>query len=385
MNIFQRNFATHMLATAFIAGSILFAAHGQSSKRVDLGKITKSMLGSTVQIEADVDNIREPREGTRAPWRIDVSDATGSQLLIIWQNDYEKLPAAIRRGDRISATVKVGEYRDQLQLQLVNVGSLRVLGKAAARPAEAPTLAPRELPTSQKETTIADITDAMVNQRVVITAKIANVREPWNERAPYTVTLEQDGWSLPLVLWSDTFNTFGQMLKVGNVVRVNATVSQHRDQLQLRLDRGRSVALVSEGAEEPPAPAPARRAPAPEPETTYAEPAPSPAPQAEVAAAPAFGTPQFFNIGDIGRPTVNQQVIVSGKINSVGDDGKRLEVADSSGKIVVFLPSGVASALATKATVKPDAVIAVTGTVQEERGTLQIVPRSADDVHIIAP
>ena len=151
------------------------------------------------------------------------------------------------------STSRGGKHHSQWLLSLF-VGLLCTnMAKPAAAQANGTSLTP-----------VHSITKSMIDQEVAVQAVISSVREPSAARAPYIVSLTEGGATLPLVYWPDMQPQLAAKVKVGNPVRVTATVSVYHDQLQLRLRNADALAVVggtAAAADAPTAVGPADRAP----------------------------------------------------------------------------------------------------------------------------
>jgi DNA/RNA endonuclease YhcR with UshA esterase domain len=205
-------------------------------------------------------------------------------------------------------------------------------------------------------TPIGSITKSMIDHEVTVQAVISNVREPGTARAPYLVSLTETGATLPLVYWSEMQPQLVTKVKVGNLVRVTATVSVYRDQLQLQLHSAASLTVVSgaTGAATPAAPTDAQ------------------------AAVGLTTPPTATVIGAIKTDWVDRIVIVSGTIAASEniDKTERLSVQDATGEIQVALGEKALSGLSA-AEFQTGRVITITGPVKLENGTRTIVPDTA--------
>lgn len=229
--------------------------------------------------------------------------------------------------------------------------------------AQAPVLAGDAPPTP-----IANISKALTNHQVTVQAVISNVSEPRNERAPYTVTLTESNAAIPLVYWSDLQPQLGPKVKVGNLIRANATVSVYRDNLQLRIRNADAVQVVSAAST-----------------TTNAAPGnpQAAAPPAAVPTASPATPPTKAVIGKIKADWLDRVVIISGTISGSDstDKGRRLKVQDATGEIVVVLEEKVLSGLAV-ADLQPGRALAVTGPVKLYEGNPAVVPEAANAVKL---
>src|SRR6266404_3618027 len=101
-------------------GRLDAAVKTMPSNKADLASITPDMVGSNVEVETTIKSISPPREGSRAPVRIELADATGTMTLVVWPDMYETLKAQspLSTGDVVYINAKVTTYRENLQLQI---------------------------------------------------------------------------------------------------------------------------------------------------------------------------------------------------------------------------------------------------------------------------
>lgn len=252
------------LSHIFVTAAVLFwasspvhaavkATPATSVTKTALGSITEELADSSVEIEATVKSITMPREGSKAPVRINLTDASGAMTMVVWADTFDiiKAQTSIAAGTIVHATANVSKYKDTLQLQLRRPTDIRVVSQAqpsAPAPESAPAheSAPTE-PSAGNEglTNVGDITNAMMGRDVTVKATISDVREPRSEKAPYIVNLTQNDTRIALVFWSDMEAQIKPGLKVGNVVRVKAQVGEHRGNLQIKLRNAADFTVVS--------------------------------------------------------------------------------------------------------------------------------------------
>jgi DNA/RNA endonuclease YhcR with UshA esterase domain len=233
--------------------------------KTDLAAINTDLVNSPVEVEATIKSITPPHEGSRAPYRFELTDGTGTITLVIWTNLYEtiKTQSPLSTGDVIHVNGTVTMYRDSLQLQIHDTGDLRVVTKAvtdvpaselkpSAPAAPAPAAEPKAAapqsstpPAAPSTTPLATITPDMVGKDVTVVATITEVHEPRSERAPYTVTLTQDDGHITLVYWSDMQPQLKDKIKAGIRVRINGQVSKYREMLQLKIHNAADVTVVT--------------------------------------------------------------------------------------------------------------------------------------------
>jgi DNA/RNA endonuclease YhcR with UshA esterase domain len=368
---------------AFLAGDLrchlfsgnLFAVKFKPAEaKTDIGSIEGLPIDSTVEVQATIKSISKPGEGSKAPVKLTIADETGSIALVIRQDSFEVIESqyGLATGDSIRVLAQVTEFRNERQLTLRNVADISVLSKSAAPASPAPSImpgpAPSTTPTPPPSTTpspappqktkpttpLAKINQSMNGQEVYIQATISDIREPREgSKAPFIVTLSEGDSKVSMVFWSNLHKQIAQHIRVGNVIRATAVVSEYRGTLQLKLRNAKDIESV--GA------APTAQAANPEPADGKA------------------------TIGSITEGWANRTVTISGNISSSDSIGKgqRLRLHDDTGEIQVVLWDNVLSRIpATE--FQSGRSVSVTGRVKVYRGQLEVVPDSAEGVKILA-
>ena len=230
--------------------------------------------------------------------------------------------------------------------------------------------------TQQAVTPIASINNSMTNREITVQAMITNVRTPNSERAPYTVTLNQDDATMPLVFWSnilppDALPQLTSKVKAGNLIRAKVKIGDYRGRLQLRLQGAANLEVVSTAG-----------AASGEPARSTVEPAA--VPQSATNTTTTV-TRKKMAIGEIKGDWVDRVVTISGTIaasDNIGS-GQRLHVQDGTGEIQVVLWENTLGGLSATE-FHPGCVITVTGPIRLYRGRTEIVPDEAGDVKLAA-
>ncbi len=338
-----------------------FAVKATPVTKTDIADINDSLLNTTVEIQATVKSVTRPREGSKAPFKLDIADETGRINLTIWSDNFEVIESRynLAPGDLIRVRARVKEFRGELELELRNAGDLKMLSKGGSKSGPE-TGGPSAKGKDQSTTPLSKINESMMNQELYVQASITDVKEPRSERAPYIVTLSEGGTQIPMVYWSDVQSSVASQIRVGNVIRAKLTVSEHRGTLQLKLRDARDLKLVGGGSD---------KAESDTGETGSAEESES-----------GGGT---VKIRSITEAWSNRNVAISGRIvasDAIGQ-GQRLLVRDDTGEIRVILWDNVLSQIpATE--FQSGRSISVTGRVKVYRGQPEIVPDSAEAVTV---
>jgi DNA/RNA endonuclease YhcR with UshA esterase domain len=351
-------------AAAFVLTSgARFAVKATAASVTEIAAINDSLLNTTVEVQATIKSINRPREGSRAPYRVNIADDSGAINLIIWSDVFEVVESqyGLTPGQLISVRARVTEFRGEVQLTLRGAGDLKLLSKAGAKStSDAGGAAAKSK--DQAATALSKIDESMMGQEVSVQANITDVREPRSERAPYIVTLSQDGSQLPLVYWSDIHETIGSQVRVGNVIRAKVQITEHRGNLQLKLRNARDFSVVAGGAAADSGEAEANET---------------------AGGSETKSSGGMVKISNIKEDWVNRNVAVSGKIvssDAIGQ-GQRLLLRDDTGEIRVILWDNVLSRIPA-AEFKSGRTVSVSGRVKVYRGQPEIVPDSADGVQL---
>lgn len=338
--------------------------------RVDIAKVDRSMLDSVIEVQGTIKSITPPREGSRQPYKVTLADDTGSITLIIWQNTYDvvRSQSNLNPGDFVRVRAAVSEFRNEIQMTLKNASDLSIRPGGGAPTGGSPA-SPAPSRPQAAATGLSDINQSLMGQDVTVQATITDVREPRSERAPFIVTLTQGSTAIPMVFWKDLQAQIADKIRVGNVIRVKAQVSEHRGTLQIKLRNAGDIELVGAGTSG---------------DSSRAAPASEPAPVADAAPATETKTGST-TIDSITEAAVNNTVTIAGRIASSDSIGKgqRLRVKDDSGEIQVILWDNVLSRVSAT-DLQAGREITVTGRVKSYRGKLEIVPDSAAGVTLSA-
>jgi DNA/RNA endonuclease YhcR with UshA esterase domain len=387
----MKTVAETLIKSISLACSILFALNTVCigavkvvTPKVDIGKIDDALVDQVVVVQGAIKTITKPSEGSRAPYKVNVADETGSINLVVWPDMWDALNAQheLAAGDTVRLTAIVSRYRDELQLKIATANDVEELGKAgtvpqgtvstsappvivstAAPPVNVSTTTPpiiSTVPARASTMPLSAITESLRESNITVQAAITNIREPTSERAPYVVTLSQGDATMPLVYWTNMLAAVERKMRVGNTIRANVTVGEYRDKTQLRLRDPQTVEVVSSPGS------------APKADQT-----------AQTNAAKVMSPAGHVNIGSITDKMLDQTVTITGKIKSSDkfSKGQRIRVQDSSGEILIIVWDTVGSKLPENA-LQSGRTMTATGPVKKYRDHLEIQPTSADNLKV---
>jgi hypothetical protein len=103
-----------------------------------LDSLGAEQVGRTVTVRGTIRDVSAPDVGTRRPWKVALEDGSATHDIVFWSDVHDALPdpGLLRPGARLDARVRVGRYRDELQLKAEGPGDLLLTPGAA--PGEAP-------------------------------------------------------------------------------------------------------------------------------------------------------------------------------------------------------------------------------------------------------
>ncbi len=233
--------------------------------------------GQLVTVRGIISRVELPRS-ERAPYNIVMSDGTGDGRVVAWRNVFEAIgdETRLQPGATIEVRANVAQFRGEPQLQLADARDVTVVASAAQT--DAGGAAP-----ATPAVALSELGSEHVGQNVRIKGIVRSVRAPGEgSRAPYLVTLDDNGTEMTMVFWSATYAQLADAaaLCAGAPIQATVAVSDYRGKLQLTLKDAANIAIGKATgavpAAKPTTPASARPA-AGAPATPSASPALTPA------------------------------------------------------------------------------------------------------------
>lgn len=230
-------------------------------------------------------------------------------------------------------------------------------------------------PSWTKETIITDlgkITNAMNGQNVIIRARVAEFKPPWNEKAPNTITITDGAKSLPVVYWSDVAPDISRdCLMKGAFLEIGGQIRDYNGAIQINLSGKRDcyVKIVN----------PSDTAP----ETKDTSDLYGGKPQDSYGATLLQSR---VPINSISKDNLRRIVTIAGQVSNYKAPWTeraphKITLNDGTGTMIVVYWAEVADNLSN--TPKPGDQIQVTGESQDFRGELQINVRSAGAIRFL--
>jgi DNA/RNA endonuclease YhcR with UshA esterase domain len=208
--------------------------------------------------------------------------------------------------------------------------------------------------------------------------------------------LGDDTGEVILLVWDDVLSKTPERDELGVGARVTAQgkVEVYKDELEIVPSSGtdvivtRPASMAESALPTSVAPTAAPRATAIPQPTATTRPASTPTPVAppptpEPTAAPL---PAALAIGAVTRDAIGQVLTVKGQVVDASSTsaGFKFLLDDGTGRIDLFMSGGVYGHVAARSGLNVGALVLVTGELQDYKGALEIVPRLAQNVVILA-
>jgi len=204
--------------------------------------------GTLVTVRGIIERVDLPRS-ERAPYNILMSDGTGAGRVVAWRNvfDANGNDARLQRGATVEVRANVAQFRGEPQLQLADARDITVVADASQTDANgAAPVTPA--------VALGELGSEHVGKNVQIKGIVRSVRAPGEgTKAPYMVTLDDNGTEMTLVFWSATYAQLANAaaLCAGAPVKATVAVSDYRGKLQLTLKEAANLEI---GKADSPAP-----------------------------------------------------------------------------------------------------------------------------------
>lgn len=194
-----------------------------------LKDIDNEYLDKAVKIKGEIVNIREPREGSRAPYTMLVSDGATSVSMVFWNRVAQALSNTMKVGSKITAKVTVGMYNGQPQLKLTKAQDITF--------DEAKKDAVQEVaPTKNTEAVLMKVADVATKAQDSL-VRLEGVLVAYNEfSGGYKGYFRDDSGSIEIIFWNNEFKdapAFLKQMKVGVRLNFVAKVNFHKGKVQV--------------------------------------------------------------------------------------------------------------------------------------------------------
>lgn len=314
----------------------------------------------------------------RAPNSFRLKDATGEVRVCVWNDVLQEVAnrEGLKTGAQVGVRGTIKDFRGKLEVHVREAGGL-VVGAtappaasaatagatpaAAATPAATPAVAatPAQPAAAGAAVAIGSVTRERLGAELAIAGKVASVRVPQSDTAPYVVKVTDATGSIDVVFWKDVADKLGETQKAvqGDAIQVRGKVDEYRGTIQLKL---MDASDLQTGRSNP------SQVPAADKPTSAAQPRADAraALLSEIASAPADSRLRVFG-----------HVVAVEPIRA----GKRVELEDASGKGTILLWDTAVGLMPEVNSVQTSRSLVVAGSVQPSQiGRVLVVARPED-------
>lgn len=191
--------------------------------------VQKIPVDQFVYLQAKIVSVSPPRPNSRQPYGVFLADATGSIRLAIFQDTWASMKntEAIKPGAWCDVYAKTSKFQGTPQLDLAKATHFRLTPGREAE--EVSISAPGR---------IADVSIAHLGMSVSLTGTVRAVNSPASPKAPYKVTLNDDGKDMTVVYWKEVATAISPEAQPAEGARLTITgmVTEFKGKMQLRVD-----------------------------------------------------------------------------------------------------------------------------------------------------
>jgi len=298
---------------------------------VEVGALAEVDVGRMVEVSGTVTGV----DPFSAGFKFMLDDGTGEVTVLLWQDTYDALPdpSAVAPGAQLRVVGEVSLYRGQVEVVPQRPMDVTVVapGIGAAEESAAPAVP------------LGDLTPDRVGERVAVRGRVMDVAS-FSEG--FKFTLDDGTGQAVLLLWLSVYDGLADPaeLNVGALVQATGEVDEYEGQLQVMPISGAEVTVVDPGATGVPA----------------------------------------REIGSLTTSDVGTRVAVEGAVTRTDpfSGGQRVWIDDGTGEVMLLLWDNVHRRIPGRDRLVLGAWVRAVGTVEEYRGTLEIVPALPYDVMV---
>ncbi len=332
-----------------------------------VGELSAGDLGTVVRVEGVLLSLRPFSAGRKGL----LDDGTGTVTLLLWQDVYDALPDPdnVQPGARLRVEGEVAEYGGALEVVPIAPAGVAVVGRA--------TLQVPEMALGQIQAEDAGQTVQVAGQVTAATPFSRGLK----------LTLDDGSGTITLLLWQEVLDALagGEVPAPGASVTVRGEIAEYEGDLEIipasagALQVEGPAATAALDATSPPS------APTIASATTAAHTEATAGPATPAPAAPSLAP--LRTIGSLGSADAGSAVTLdrAGIAEVIYfSKGVQYRLTDATGSIVLLLWQNVLEEVPQRLDLYPGSQVRVSGQVQEYQGHLEIVPRDAGGVSVLA-
>lgn len=232
-------YASLVLAVAGLVLLYLFSVN-RDIPLVKIGDVTSTMNFATVRIAGEV--TRDAYMFKSGGVVFNINDGSGEIAVMGSRAQADALEAngkLPRRGDQVDVAGSLSVSADQdIKLRMQSAEQLKLTRKRAA-----PVYA-----ASESRLNLSAVTADRKGDPVTVTGTLKSVDVPGpGSKAPYVLTLEEDGVTLAVVFWADVFQGLeGKLPMPGKLISAKGKVDVYKDAIQLKVWDAADLHVVTE-------------------------------------------------------------------------------------------------------------------------------------------
>jgi DNA/RNA endonuclease YhcR with UshA esterase domain len=232
-------YASLVLAVAGLVLLYLYSVN-RGIPVVRVSEITPTMNFATVRIIGEV--TRDTYMFKSGGIVFNINDGSGEIAVMGGRAQADALEAAgkrPRRGDQVDVAGSLSVSADQeVKLRIQSADQLLLTRKRAA---------PSYTPAGSR-IKLTDVTADLNGEQVLVIGALTSVDIPGpGSKAPYALTLEEDGATRTVIFWDDVFQGLEQTLPLpGNLIRAAGTVDVYKGTVQLKVRDAADLSVVTE-------------------------------------------------------------------------------------------------------------------------------------------
>ena len=197
-------------------------------------------LKSHVFIRAKLVSLAPPDQGSKQPFSLYISDNTGTQRAVVWQNIWERVPNRneFQAGLIIDLYAEVSDFRGDRQLEINRPQDIRI----APIPQTLPNSAYREeasVDTADEynEMTIGAVAFGTIGKKIRVKGTVSKLALSPAPRVPTKIVVQDNTGEIEVVYWTDLSDAlaYEDQPVLGQPIEVGGVVSEWRGNLQLKV------------------------------------------------------------------------------------------------------------------------------------------------------
>jgi DNA/RNA endonuclease YhcR with UshA esterase domain len=252
-------------ASAQNTQSSISGSWNESEIITDLSRITNDMDGKNVKIQAKVQDFKPPW-AEKAPSTITITDDKTSLPVVFWEDVAPDISRdCFVKGTLIEVGGQIRLYQNEIQIKLSVKRDCYI---KIIKPTEGATGSEDDsslsggIPaTSHSEmlrrstVPISSIRSDNLGGIVTVIGNVTDYKTPWNERAPYKITVNDGTGDVAVVYWAEVAKGMTVTPKFGDQIQVTGESMDYRGELQLKIRNATAIRFPGpDGVQQTPQP-----------------------------------------------------------------------------------------------------------------------------------